>query len=103
MSEVFSLAEGDAGLRKKVVDAASYLTDGETYSVRVRLADLRLALHREDWTRVSDELRSMQLDDEAVLMTLDNPAEVHDEDREASVDVAGERRHIVYFAPPGGR
>ncbi len=82
-------------LTAAVRSACLELANGKTKE-RIRLKDLRrrLDLGRE----VLDEaLLRMQQSGGLVLMRLDNPAELTQEDESAALQIAGNPRHLVYL------
>ena len=76
------------------------LSNGQT-NVRVRIADLRHQLSSMSRTAFDQTLLDMASSGKASLYRLDNPAEIHAEDRDAVLRTpSGEARHVVYL---GGR
>ena len=95
-----SAEDGEAYLDELVKTTYLTISRGET-NVRVRLAEIRKALCRTPRERLDETLLRMAGDGRASLYRLDNPAEIHAEDREAVLRTAtGEERHILYL---GGR
>ncbi len=79
------------------IQAAYYNVTKGQWNVRVRLSDLRKQLVHTSKDAIDAALRQMQLDGHSVLMPLDDPQEIEAEDEEAAVNIAGDRRHIVYM------
>ena len=76
------------------------LSKGQT-NVRVRIADLRHLLASIPRLKLDQALLDMASSGKASLYRLDNPAEIHAEDRDAVLlTPSGEERHVVYL---GGR
>ena len=70
-------------------------------NVRVRIADLRHLLDSIPRLKLDQALLDMASSGKASLYRLDNPTEIHAEDRDAVLlTPSGEERHIVYL---GGR
>lgn len=83
-----------------VTKAYLSLSGGQT-NVRVRLADMRRLLSSISRPELDQVLLEMASSGKASLYRLDNPSEIHAEDRDAVLHTpSGEERHIVYL---GGR
>ncbi|MFH0900072.1 MAG: hypothetical protein V2A73_05530 [Pseudomonadota bacterium] len=90
-------SEGSPALSQHI--RAAYLqASGGQLNERVRLSELRRLLAEDDRSRVDAALLQLQQEGDLFLYRLDNPAERGAEDDEAAVDVAGEKRHVIYVA-----
>jgi DNA-binding PadR family transcriptional regulator len=93
-------AVGVDDLENRVTKAYLSLSGGQT-NVRVRLADLRRHLSSIPRVRLDQALLDMASGARVSLYRLDDPKEIHAEDRDAVLHTpSGEERHIVYL---GGR
>jgi hypothetical protein len=91
--------KGD-NVEQRVIEAYMALSGGQV-NVRVRLADLRRHLSTIPRSRLDQALLDMESSEKASLYRLDNPTEIHAEDRDGVLHTpSGEERHIVYI---GGR
>jgi hypothetical protein len=91
-----------AGASVEDLVTTAYLTisKGQT-NVRVRLAELRHFLPSIPRLAFDQALLGMASSGRASLYRLDNPSEIHPEDRDAALRTpSGEERHVVYL---GGR
>jgi hypothetical protein len=87
-------------LEIRVTKAYLSLSGGQM-NVRVRIADLRHVLASTPRPKLDQALLGLASRGKASLYPLDNPAELHSEDRDAVLHTpSGEARHIVYL---GGR
>jgi hypothetical protein len=83
------------------VESAYYRLSGGRPNVRVRLANLRTALPDVPRDQLDAALLDMTTQGQAALYRLDNPLEIHDEDRRAMLRTpSGEERHIIYLGGP---
>ena len=93
-------ADGGDNLEDRVTKAYFSLSKGQT-NVRVRIADLRHLLSSIPRLKLDQALLDMASSGKASLYRLDNPTEIHAEDRDAVLRTpSGEERHVVYL---GGR
>jgi len=91
---------GGDNVEDRVTRAYFSLSKGQT-NVRVRIADLRHLLSSIPRLKLDQALLDMASSGKASLYRLDNPAEIHAEDRDAVLHTpSGEERHVVYL---GGR
>lgn len=87
----------DADVAGLVEAAYMRLSDGRA-NVRVRLAELRAELPEIDRDRLDATLLEMATRGRAALLTLENPMEVRQEDRDAVVRTpTGHARHLIYM------
>ena len=84
-----------AAVEDKIRAAYTKASQG-SYNVRVKLAELRKYLSEFSRTQIDQALGKMELEENLVLMTLNDPQEIDAEDEAAAVDVGGQKRHIVY-------
>lgn len=85
----------------RILDAAKKLTGGEP-NVRVRMSDLRKEIGDVPLKQFHNALTSLQAEERAVLMNLDNPRELGPADRAVEMTLPGGfTRHIVYFSDYG--
>jgi hypothetical protein len=82
-------------LEARVREACLNLAQGHTKQ-RIRLTDLRREVHAPREV-VDQALTAMQNSGKLVLMRLDNPAELTQEDDAAALSIAGNPRHLVYL------
>jgi flavin-dependent dehydrogenase len=93
--------DGDNNVADRLTTAYFALTNGQT-NVRVRIADLRRYLASISRAAFDQALLDMASSGKAALYRLDNPAEIHQEDRDAVLRTpAGEERHVVYLGGSG--
>ena len=91
---------GADNVEDRVTKAYLVLSKGQT-NVRVRIADLRPLLSPVPRLNLDQALLDMASSGKVALYRLDNPAEIHPEDRDAVLRTpSGEERHVVYL---GGR
>ena len=91
---------GGDNLEDRVTKAYLSLSGGQT-NARVRIADLRRLLASIPGPKLDQTLLGMASSGKASLYRLDNPTEIHAEDRDAVLHTpSGEERHIIYL---GGR
>lgn len=83
-------------LKDKIREAYTKASQGR-YNVRVRLTELRTNLDDFPQDEVDRVLGEMELAEDLVLMPLDDPQDIKDEDEAAAVNVGGQKRHIVYM------
>ena len=83
-------------LADEIQEAYAKVSEGR-YNVRVRLSELREHLDEFSRADIDRVLGEMELDESLVLMEIDDPQDIEDEDRKAAVDVGGQKRHIVYM------
>jgi hypothetical protein len=84
------------------VTKAYYSLSGGQSNVRVRIADLRQLLSSIPRPKLDQALLDMASSEKAVLFRLDNPTEIHPEDRNAVLRTpTGEERHIMYLGRRG--
>ncbi len=87
-------------LEECVTKAYLSISGGQS-NVRVRIADLRHQLSFIPREKLDKTLLGMASSGEAALYRLDNPAEIHEVDRQAVLHtLSGEERHVLYL---GGR
>lgn len=81
------------------ISSVYYELAGREWNTRVRLSDLRAALHETPRNELDATLRKMQLDNRysLVLYPYDDPREIKHEDDEAAIDIAGTKNHILYI------
>lgn len=79
------------------VRAAYAKIAGDRHNVRVRLSELRSYLSECPRTEVDNTINEMELSGKLVLMPIDNPQEIHNEDEEAAITVGDSKRHILYM------
>lgn len=70
---------------------------GGKYNVRVRLSQLRQALDGLPRTEIDNALINMGLAGKLDLMHLDDPQDIHPEDKHAAITIGGRNSHIVYM------
>jgi diguanylate cyclase (GGDEF)-like protein len=98
-NELFVNNEVDATVAKhadQIQTAYSNLT-GNKSNERVRLAELRKATSDLTTNEFNAAIQSLQENEQATLMQLDDPADITPEDRRAALYIAGQPRHIVYM------
>lgn len=83
-------------LTDQIQSAYQRITQGK-WNVRVRLADLHKYLPHSPKEAIDAALRQMQLDGQSVLIAMDNPKGIQEEDEQAAVTIGNESRHIVYL------
>jgi hypothetical protein len=87
----------DPGLSRRVREAYLKASAGQS-NVRVRLCDLRRELPDVSRDRLDRHLVDMQAQAcGLVLWPLDDPLDLTTEDQEAALEIAGEKRHILYL------
>jgi DNA-binding PadR family transcriptional regulator len=93
-------ADGVANVEDRITQAYLALAKAQI-NVRVRIADLRRLLSTIPRPRLDEALLDMAASGKASLYRLDDPTQIHAEDRAAVLRTpSGEERHIVYL---GGR
>jgi hypothetical protein len=80
----------------RIRDAYFQLSGGQR-NVRVRLKDLRKVLSDMTRAEIDTTLLRLQNDRRLVLMHLDDPGERNLEDEQASINILGYKRHIIYM------
>jgi hypothetical protein len=85
-----------AALRERI--RAAYHDVAGGFNRRVLLRDLRPKLADIDRDKVDAALMQMMRDEEASLMQLDYRPDVTDEDRDASLQIGSEPRHIIWIS-----
>jgi hypothetical protein len=91
---------GEKGKNKNTeekVKAAYFHVTGGKPNVRVRLSVLRNILPELNKSDLDRILKKMQLEEKLVLYSLDDPTDIKPEDELTSIDIAGQKRHIVYM------
>ena len=83
-------------LAEEIREAYTKVSEGR-YNVRVRLTDLRKHLESFSQEDVDRVLGEMEIAESLVLMSLNDPQDINDEDEAAAADVSGQKRHIVYM------
>lgn len=91
-----SAVTASINLEEKIREAYLKASDG-SYNVRVRLSELRQHLANLPQAEIDKILGDMELDEKLVLMPLNDPQAIRDEDEKAAIDVGGNKRHILYM------
>lgn len=83
-------------LKSKIREAYTKASQ-DSYNVRVRLTDLRENLSDFQRDKVDRAIGEMELEEELVLMAIDDPQDIKDEDEAAAISISGKKRHIIYI------
>jgi hypothetical protein len=91
-------AAAKSGSLHERIRAAYLEVTGGSFNKRALLADIRRRLADVDRTTLDDALMRMQSQGDATLMQLDNRPDITQADREASIQIGQEPRHILWIS-----